>query len=193
MRQKLTRTFYRREAGIVAKELIGKLLIHASPNGTTSGIIVETEAYHSQDPASHTFSGKSKRNEVMFGEAGHVYIYFIYGVHYCVNAVTGSVGVGEGVLIRALEPVEGVALMKVRRGTSTLLSLTTGPAKLVQAMGITYSMLGIDLTGTSLYITESEQNIPDSEIVTTTRIGITKGTDAQLRFYLKNNSFVSKL
>lgn len=188
----LNRDFYTKNASNVAYCLLGKIMVHESSEGITAGIIVETEAYHSNDPASHAFGGKTKRNEVMFGEAGHAYIYFIYGVHYCVNAVTGKEGIGEGVLIRALEPIQGIDLMKKRRGIADEKKLTNGPAKLVAAMGITNSMLGTDLTENTLFIADAGKTYMESDVVTTTRVGITKGADSLLRFYIKNNPFVSK-
>ncbi len=119
-----------------APNLLGWVLVHDSRDGTTAGIIVETEAYTAHDAASHSYRGKTARTEVMFGPAGHLYVYFTYGMHYCINVVTGAEGNGEAVLIRALEPIEGLELMKQRRGQTDELQLTNGPAKLTQAMGI---------------------------------------------------------
>jgi DNA-3-methyladenine glycosylase len=119
-----------------AKSLLGYKLVHQTSDGLTSGIIVETEAYHQDDPASHTYRGQTARNAVMFGPPGYAYIYFTYGMHYCFNVVTGPKGSGQAVLIRALEPTDGIELMRRRRGMNAELQLTNGPAKLVQAMAI---------------------------------------------------------
>jgi DNA-3-methyladenine glycosylase len=187
----LKRSFYHKNSIIVAKDLLGKKLVHRSSAGACSGIIVETEAYFQEDPASHTYGGKNARNAVMFGEAGHAYIYFIYGKYYCFNISTGEEGSGEGVLIRALQPTEGIELMKTRRGVDTEIQLCNGPAKLVTAMGITPLMKGIDLTGGTLFV-EEFLTMSELEIVTTTRVGIVKAADELLRFYIKNNSYISK-
>jgi DNA-3-methyladenine glycosylase len=173
----------------VAKNLLGMKLVTDLPAGITSGFIVETEAYKMNDPASHTFRGETIRNSAMFQEAGTLYVYFTYGRHYCVNIVTGPVGRGEAVLIRALEPVDGIELMKQRRGTDSS-QLTNGPAKLAQALGIKRSLNGTNIFDGPL---KMENGVRYSEIVQARRIGITKAVDKPWRFYAKNNSFVSKI
>ncbi|MDQ3099245.1 MAG: DNA-3-methyladenine glycosylase [bacterium] len=189
----IDRSFYHRNSILVARELLGMLFVHNSAEGLTSGIIVETEAYHQNDPASHTFAGKSQRNAVMFGPAGHAYIYFIYGMYYCFNISTGEEGVGEGVLIRALQPVEGVDLMKVRRRKDALIDQCNGPAKLVMAMGITPLMNGADLTDSTIFVESGDRNsLHEDTIVVTTRVGIVKAAEEPLRFYLKDNPYISK-
>jgi len=174
-----------------AKQLLGCKLVHQTPEGITSGTIVETEAYTSEDPASHTFRGQTKRNKVMFGPAGYAYIYFTYGMHYCFNIVTGPIGSGQGVLIRALEPVDGIELMKARRGMNDERQLTNGPAKLVQAMGITKSDYGANLLDSGKL--RVEPGIKPKKVTQTTRIGIGQAVDHPWRFYTTGNPYVSKL
>ena len=171
--------------------MLGKVLIHNSLEGPAAGIIIETEAYIQSDPACHAYRGITPRNRAMFGPPGHAYIYFTYGMHYCFNVVTASEGVGEAVLIRALEPLEGLDLMRKRRHQSRLIDLCSGPAKLVQAMGIESGMYGHDLTQEPLFIVTGTR-AEEQEIVVTTRVGISVATDLPLRFYSKGNQYVSK-
>ncbi|MDD3654434.1 MAG: DNA-3-methyladenine glycosylase [Desulfotomaculaceae bacterium] len=185
----LPRSFYARSTTEVAKELLGAYLFHISPEGATAGRIVETEAYIQGDPACHAFRGMTPRNRVMFGPPGYAYVYFIYGMYYCFNIVTAPEGAGEAVLIRALEPVAGIPLMRLRRGRDSLPELCGGPAKLVQAMGITKEHNGADLTKVPLVVCRGERI---EDIVTTTRIGIREDSPLPLRFYLKDNPFISK-
>jgi DNA-3-methyladenine glycosylase len=199
---KLQREFYERDTLIVAKELLGKYLVHSSPEGITIGKIVETEAYIGpHDAASHAYRGRrTKRTEVQFGPGGYAYIYQIYGKNFCFNVVTQKVGMPEVVLIRALEPIAGLKLMAKRRGFSKLTEknireLTNGPSKLCQAMAIDKSLYGIDLCGDVLFITEPSPEEPKFEIVTTRRVNIDYAKDAKnypWRFFIKNNKFVSK-
>ncbi|MDO8498395.1 MAG: DNA-3-methyladenine glycosylase [bacterium] len=186
------RDFYRQNAVIVARKLLGSYLVHQSPEGKTVGRIVETEAYLGKDdPASHAYRGKTRRNAVMFGPPGHAYIYFTYGMHYCFNVVTGKNGVGEAALIRALEPLEGLELIKQRRKTVNVYQLCSGPAKLVQAMGITPDLNGSDLTSGPLQIFTAGIDNEKIEIITAPRIGISQAQDLPLRFYIKGNSYIS--
>lgn len=171
-----------------AQSLLGWKFVHDSPEGTTSGYIVEAEAYDMHDPASHSYGGMRGRNIPMYQRAGTVYVYFTYGMHYCVNIVTGPEGQGQAVLVRALEPLEGIELMKKRRGLTDERQLTNGPAKLVQAMGITKLHNGTTL-GNGLRL---EPGIQIHEIVQTTRVGIKKAADQPWRFYAAHNRFVSK-
>lgn len=173
----------------VAKALLGSYLIHESPQGTTIGKIVETEAYLADDPASHSFVGKTPRNQQMFGSAGKAYIYLNYGVHNCFNVVTNKEGIGEAVLVRALEPIKGLKLMQKRRGTCKITELCSGPGKLTRAMGINETHNGINLSEGNLRLVLSGNN--NHKITKTTRVGITKGLNLKLRFYIKSNPFVS--
>jgi DNA-3-methyladenine glycosylase len=175
---------------LAAKELLGCKLIHKTDDGLASGIIVETEAYSSDDPASHTYRGQTKRNAVMFGPAGHAYVYFTYGMHYCVNVVTGPIGSGQAVLIRALEPIDGIELMKQRRGVEDLHNLTNGPAKLVQALAISKKDYGANLLNKGKL--RIEPGIQPQYITETVRIGIKQGLEKPWRFYITGNPFVSK-
>lgn len=190
MSRMLQRSFFEQPAPELASQLLGMHLIHQAPDGLTSGIIVETEAYSQEDAASHSFKGETPRTKAMFGPGGHAYIYFTYGMHYCFNVVSGRAGEGQGVLIRALEPVEGIDIMRRRRKTEQLQLLTNGPAKLVQAMGITKSDYGTSLLQGNLRI---EDTGATPEIMSGPRIGITKAVDVPWRFWIVDNKFVSRI
>jgi DNA-3-methyladenine glycosylase len=183
----------------VAKTLLGYTLIHESEEGTTAGIIVETEGYLKDDPACHAYMRKSERNAPMFGIAGTIYVYQIYGMYFCVNISTNQKDIGEAVLIRALEPTEGIDLMTKRRLEKSksekmdLKNLCSGPGKLVQAMAIHKGMNNWLIQDSDLKIIPPTTQIPENEIITTTRIGITQGAELPYRFYLERNRFVSKL
>ncbi|NLY50522.1 MAG: DNA-3-methyladenine glycosylase [Firmicutes bacterium] len=182
---KLLRSFYGRPATELAPDLLGKLLVHVTPEGRAAGYIVETEAYMGpEDKAAHSYGGRpTPRTRAMYGPAGHAYIYLIYGMYYCLNVVAAQEGVPQAVLIRAIEPVEGVGMMARRRGLSPeettkvmsnphkLRRLTNGPGKLCQALGITKEQYGLDLTGDELFIL-SGRNINPADIVTTPRINV---------------------
>ncbi len=187
----LKKSFYNRDTVTVAKELLGCLLVHYAPEGLTIGRIVETEAYMQGDPACHASRGMTKRNRPMFGDPGHAYIYFIYGMYYCFNVVTEREGLGEAVLIRALEPLQGISLMQGRRKKEKMTDLCSGPAKLVQAMGIEKSYNGMHLQGNKLFIAPGDKQDP-GVIITTTRIGIKAGADLPLRFYIAGSCYISK-
>src|SRR6266566_1548421 len=193
----LPQTFYAQETVRVAKHLLGCYLVHLEGEATTLGRIVETEAYLVNDPASHAFIGQTPRNSVMFGPVGHAYVYFIYGMHSCVNTVTGQVGTGEAVLIRALEPLQGIGVMQERRRTHKLSLLCNGPGRLAEALAITRAFNGAPLFEGSLQIwsADSLPSAPvlgEAEIVQTTRIGIGKAKELPLRFYLKGNRYISR-
>jgi DNA-3-methyladenine glycosylase len=190
---KLNEEFFKRSPEIVAKELLGKIIARKIKDKVLRGKIVETEAYLQNDPASHSFNGMTKRNEAMFGNPGNAYIYFTYGMHHCLNVVTMPKGIGEAVLIRALEPIDGIQLMKKRRGTLDIKELCSGPAKLVQAMDIHPSFNRQPLTSGSITICQKPAYRKEKLVIAqSTRIGITKGANLPLRFYLKDNGFVSQ-
>lgn len=193
----LHESFYQQEIITVAKELLGKILVHESKEGTTTGKIVETEAYQGpEDQAAHSSEGRrTKRNEVMFGQKGHAYVYFIYGLYFCFNVTAGNVpGKPEAVLIRALEPVSGEEIMAKRRGQQVkAVNLTNGPSKLCMAMGISKTQNKTDLTAPPLYI-EDASLVPQDNIVETTRIGVDysgEWKNKPWRFYIRNDRFVS--
>lgn len=191
---KLNRSFYSTSALSAAPNLIGKVLVHRSDFGITSGIIVEAEAYvGSMDAAAHSYPYlRTARTEIQYGFGGFAYVYMIYGLHYCMNIVTGPVGEPEVVLIRALEPLSGIELMKRRRKTSQIRNLCSGPGKLCAAMGITKEHYGEDLCGDRLYLETGP--VCDFEIETSKRIGIDyagRAADYPWRFIMKDNQFVS--
>ena len=189
----LPRRFYIRETLTVAEELLGKKLVRRTDNARLVGKIVEVEAYRgSDDPASHAHRGMTPRNRLMFGKGGFAYVYFTYGMHYCFNVVTESQNAPGAVLIRALEPLNGIETMRKNRGNKNMLNLTNGPAKLTEAMNITKKQNGLDLTKSKeLLICESEVK-ENFEFVSTKRIGIKVGVDKPWRFYVKDNKFVSR-
>jgi DNA-3-methyladenine glycosylase len=187
----LSQNFYQGSTQRVAKTLLGQILVHETPHGLSSGRIVEVEAYlPKNDPGCHAARGKTPRNSVMFGSPGHAYVYFCYGNHFMFNVVTEKEGVPGAVLIRALEPVNGLELMVQRRGKFEAheTSLTNGPGKLVQALGIQREHNQKPIFKKPLYLIEG---IRDEKIGITTRIGLTDGADLPLRFYLEGNRYVS--
>jgi len=194
----LARAFYRPSAEVVAPALLGHWLIRRTAQGLCGGRIVETEAYLVGDPACHGAPGPTARNRVMFGAPGHSYVYFIYGNHYCVNAVCRPAGVAEAVLIRAVEAELGGELMRRRRAAKTARDLTNGPAKLCEAMGIDRRLDGVDLcdVNTALFIARNPAvarfRRERGPVVTTRRIGLTKAAHLPLRFYLEGTEFVSQ-
>ncbi|MCM1161413.1 MAG: DNA-3-methyladenine glycosylase [Roseburia sp.] len=215
---KLPRDFYTRGTLEVAKDLLGKILVHETPEGITKGKIVEVEAYCGvSDKGAHAYGGlRTDRTEIMFGPGGFSYVYLIYGMHSCMNIVTEKKEVPECVFLRALEPVEGIELMKKRRKTDKLKNLCNGPGKLCQAMGIDRSCYGLDLLGGQLYVEEPERGGEKSkrqetdleksgkkslrqeanpvEIVASKRINIDYAQEAKdflWRFSIKGNPFVS--
>lgn len=188
----LQKSFYERSTIEVAKDLLGTILVRTIDGKQISGMIVETEAYIGIDPACHAFKGKTEANKALFGPVGHAYIYFIYGNHYCLNAVAHiSQEKAGGVLIRAVEPLSGIDIMETNRGTKILKQLTNGPGKLAQAFGITKQLYGVSLMEPGpLYI----MNGPDLAIhvCTASRIGISQAQEKQWRFFICDNPFVSR-
>lgn len=190
----LGRQFYSRDTTEVAKDLLGKVLVRVVNNKALSGTIVESEAYRStDDPASHSHRGKTERNSVMFGEVGHAYVYFTYGNHYCMNLVAKDSNTPAGaVLIRAIEPVNGISLMHKHRNTKDLYNLTSGPGKLTKALKITKKQNGTDVTRNGELYVVNGMDLDRSKIIATSRIGISVALDKQWRFLLRDNKFVSR-
>jgi DNA-3-methyladenine glycosylase len=184
--------FYDRATEIVARELLGAVLEHRTAEGTVRGRIVETEAYLGpDDPACHAAAGLTERTRILHGPPGHAYVYFIYGMHWCFNAVTREAGHGSAVLVRALEPLSGLALMRRRREIDDDVGLTSGPARLCEAFAIGRSQNGVRLDRGPLRILHG-LSVPDESVLITPRIGIRKAADWPLRFLVKQNPFVSK-
>ncbi|MDB5160869.1 MAG: DNA-3-methyladenine glycosylase [Candidatus Saccharibacteria bacterium] len=189
----------------VAPLLLGWTLSRQLSEGVVKLRIVETEAYHQDDPASHSFAGLTKRTAPMFKRGGHIYVYFTYGMHYALNIVTGPEGVGEAVLIRAAEPLIGIEIMRKNRGITDIKNLTNGPGKLTQALGIKDTSLSGEMLNKLSSITSKNKFSGDSgiwleppeagaghEVAVSQRIGITKAAHQPWRFYIKNSPFVSK-
>jgi DNA-3-methyladenine glycosylase len=179
---------YARSVHEVARDLVGCTLRH----GDAAGRIVEVESYHQEEPACHAFIGPRPRTEVLFGPAGHAYVYRSYGIHALVNVVADADGVGAAVLIRALEPLEGIEVMRSRRGPVAESELTNGPGKLSEALGIGLEMNGIALKGGPLVIEPREAGGREPQIVTGPRIGITKAVDLPWRFCDATSGHVSR-
>jgi len=205
-----SKAFYSRDVVMLARDLLGKYLIKEERNALLAGRIVEVEAYGAGDEASHSFKGLTQRNSVMFLPGGHLYVYFIYGVHYCCNVVSGKKGDGAAVLIRALEPVAGIDKLSLRRfetkhpGRRQFVNLLNGPAKICRAFKIDAAYNGLDLIKGNIYIASDKSNIPansginpggggiSEQIASSKRIGITKSAGLLWRFYFKDNIFVSR-
>lgn len=198
--------FYEQPTLDVARQMLGKTLV-VRPGGveeseTTAAIIVETEGYAGpDDPASHSFTGRTRRNDIMWGPPGVAYVYFTYGNHWMVNVVTMPEGYASAVLVRAVQPLLGLEAMRERRGLHLLkgnpgdLQLTNGPGKLCRAMGITGRLNGQSFMGPRLYLAETppDWQLPAFETVETTRVGISRGLEFPWRFYVRGNRFVSRL
>lgn len=181
----LDETFFRRSATTVARALVGATL---TIDGV-GGIIVETEAYDRLDPASHSYGGKTERNASMFGPAARAYVYRSYGVHWCLNFVTHNTRIGGAVLIRALEPTDGIAIMRARRGSEDVKLLCSGPGRLAQALGITRDLDGCALDAPPFRLAKPEGRLG---IVTGPRIGISRAVKVPWRFGLKGSKFHSR-
>jgi DNA-3-methyladenine glycosylase len=179
----------------LARTLMGKLLVRELPEGVASGRIVETEAYVVGDAAGHAYRGMTPRNRTLFLERGHAYVYLAYGVSFMLNVSSEAPGIGAGVLIRALEPVEGVSIMRQNRGVERLRDLTRGPGRLAQALRIDRSLDGLDLCEEGpLWLARDDRypcEIGETEIGESVRIGISRDAERVLRFYLRGSLFVS--
>ena len=184
----LARDFYERSVHEVARQLIGCVVRH----GETAGRIVETESYHMEEPACHAFAGVTERTRTLYGEPGRAYVYFSYGVHSLLNAVAEAEGVGAAVLIRALEPVDGVELMRRRRRVERLEELCSGPGKLTQALGIGLSLNGTSLVDGPIELLTREAGSREPRVVAGERIGITKAAELPWRFCDTGSRHVSR-
>jgi len=189
----LPQAFYARAAVAVARDLLGRLVVSTVGGGRCVARIVEVEAYTGpRDPASHAAGWhRSARNAAMYGPPGHAYVYFTYGMHWCLNVVTRRAGYPSAVLVRALEPLEGLDLMRRRRGVAADPLLTSGPARLTQALGISRALDGHPLDRAPLWIGAGEVVAPKRRRAAT-RIGIRRATERLLRFYERDNPFVSR-
>jgi DNA-3-methyladenine glycosylase len=186
---RLSRAFFDRHVLEVAPELIGATLLFGSRGKVSGGVIVEVEAYHQSEPAAHSYGGPTPRTAVMFGPAGYVYVYRSYGLHWCINFVCEGVGSASAVLIRALEPTQGLAAMQQRRGIDAPRLLCSGPGRLTQALGITQAHNGLPLDKAPF---ELLARIGKPEIAVGPRIGITKAAELPWRYGLKGSPFLSK-
>ena len=193
----MNHAFFRQDTVELARKLLGCLLIHHTPDGAAGGMIVEAEAYVGAiDKACHAYRNRSGRTEIMYHDGGYAYVYLIYGMHHCFNAVTGPEGEGNAVLIRALEPVIGLDLMQQRRNTKNVRHLCSGPGKVCQALGITKNEYGLDLCAADSPLRLIRYRyIPDAQIVATPRINVAYAEEAAAwpwRFYVKDNLYISK-
>lgn len=190
--KKLNRKFFAQPTLRVARKLLGKYLV-LKQNGTLlSGKIVETEAYIGKDDkASHAYGRITSRNQIMYGPPGYAYIYFIYGNHFCLNFVTEKKGFPAAVLVRALEPSDGIEKMVKNRNSATKENLTNGPGKLCQALGIDKKFNGQDVTSGFLFVEDRNEKV--DHIESSIRIGVKEGNDKKWRFYITQNSHVSKI
>ncbi len=181
----MTRALLARAAPDVARELVGWTFLVEG----VGGVVVETEAYEPDDPASHSYGGRNARNTTMFGPPGRLYVYRSYGIHWCANVVCGEEDVGAAVLLRALEPTEGLDVMRARRGLDDARLLAAGPGRLTQALGISGAHDGVDILAPPFTLTPPDTRV---EVVSSRRVGITRATDRLWRFSLAGSSFVSR-
>jgi DNA-3-methyladenine glycosylase len=189
----LPRSFYRRPSLDVAPDLLGRTLVRVLTDGSRlSARIVEVEAYREDDPASHSFRGRTPRTEVMFGPPGHLYVYFTYGMHFCMNVVTGAEGEGSAVLLRAAEPLAGLDRMAVHRGTVDPRLLCSGPGRLCRAFAVGREQNGVDLVrGPELRI-ERGLRVEPEDVVAGPRVGIRVATEQPWRFVVAGSRFASR-
>jgi DNA-3-methyladenine glycosylase len=182
------RAFFDRPVLDVARDLVGCVVTH----GDTAGVIVETEAYHHSEAACHAYVGVTPRTRVLFGPPGRAYVYFSYGMHWMLNAVCEPAGVGAAVLIRALEPMDGIDHMRERRGLEAMRQLCSGPGKLTQALGIGSELNDTDLLGGPIAFSDRPRAWRDVAVDVDLRVGITKAADLPWRFVASGNRFVSR-
>jgi DNA-3-methyladenine glycosylase len=188
----LPRAFYARAPAVVARAVLGRLLVHDSPRGRVSGIIVEAEAYGgADDPASHAYRGRTPRNAAMFEEPGRTYVYFTYGMHHCLNLVTGTAGKASAVLVRALSPVDGEELMRERRGAGAAARLARGPGNVARALGVTRAHDGLDLVTGALWLSAAPPRRGGHRIARGPRIGIRVALDRDWRWFLDGHPCVT--
>ena len=189
---RLPRSFFARPSTVVAPELLGRILLRRLPDGTRlAARLVEVEAYAPDDPASHAFRGPTPRNLVMFGPAGHLYVYFTYGMHHCANVVTGRVDEGTAVLLRAAEPLEGLEAMARHRETDAPRMLCSGPARLAQAFAIGRAENGVDLVRGDALELRAGEPVAGRRVARTTRVGVSVGTDRRWRYLERGSAYVS--
>ncbi len=188
----LQRRFYERDPAVVAKNLLGKIVLRKLDSEILSGKIVETEAYYGEeDPASRAYKGRKKFNALMYAEPGRTFIYMVHG-NWLLNIVAHLKGDVGAVLIRAIEPVRGIEVMREKREVENLRNLTNGPGKLTKALGITKELNGVDVTNRRSDLTVIEREERESEVSSSHRVGVRKDLARELRFFVKGNKFVSK-
>lgn len=187
----ISRDFYTRHPSVVARQLVGKILVRKIGATTLTGRIVETEAYSFDDPASHAYRGRTERNRALFGEVGRAYIYLTHGLHYCLNVVAKRDKPAGGVLIRALEPLKGIGLMRKYRGRGDARDLVRGPGNLTRALRIDLGLYGTDLTRKgSLFIGDADSG--NFKVSRTTRIGVIAAREKRWRYIIRDNPYVSR-
>ncbi len=192
MTSRLSRAWFARPAPEVAPGLLGRELVRRMPDGSVCRVrLVETEAYEPDDPASHSFRGQTPRTTAMFGPPGHLYVYLIYGLHHCLNVVTGPAGHGAAVLLRAAEPLEGVTAMAANRGVDDLRLLCRGPARLAQALGVDRTLDGIDLVHSDELWLEAGEPVPSERVTAGGRVGLSVGTQTPWRWVEDGSPWVT--
>ena len=193
MGRSLARSFYARPALAVARALLGRDLVRSLPDGEElRARIVEAEAYRQDDPASHSFKGRTPTRETMFGPPGHLYVYISYGMHFCMNVVTGRDGEGSAVLLRAAEPLKGLDRMAAFRGLAQPRLLCAGPGRFCQALGISRVQDGTDLVEGEEVRIERGRPVPDADVVAGPRVGLTVAMEQPWRFTVRGSRFVSR-